>query len=313
MQPDKATLWVLEALAREDALSVRNDDIAAARKAYDKVFSCWTRTAASPGIETAVDIETGDGPAKVIIVNPRAGDICGTIIFIHGGGWSLGSAACYTPLAHRLAELSSMRVVVPDYPLAPEAPYPAALDALRMTARWVADNFAGPVILAGDSAGGALAAVLSGDEALCGSIAAQLLFYPVLDLRPDAHYPSRRQMGAGEYFLTEEAILGAAEGYCGNGGDPADPRISPIVEPDPGRLPPTFIAVAELDPLKDEALHYAGLLRQAGVSVETHLIKNTIHGCVSFSGKIPTGDDALVHATKFLVQSVIPNLRQAQP
>lgn len=301
MQADDATRLLLRELSAIDALSVRNEDISSARRAYDDVFSRWTRGADSPGTEVTTVINSGKGEIEMIIAEPCSGAIGGNIIFIHGGGWSLGSARCYMPLAHRLAELSGMRVVVPEYPLVPEAPYPAALIALRDAARWVADTFDGSMILAGDSAGGALAAVLCADEALQGRVAAQLLFYPVVDLRPDADYLSRKQLGSGEYFLSEEAILGAAAGYCGDFGNPCDPQISPILAQNLDRLPPTFIAVAELDPLKDEALHYASLLQESGVRVETHLIEGTVHGCISFSGRIPQGDGALTLAVEFLV------------
>ena len=298
MGADKATRAVLKDLASEKALTRGSDDIALVRAAYDRVFSSWTAGATAPTREDWFAIDAGGLRARALIVEPLSKP-AGGILFIHGGGWSLGTALCYAPLCRAIAAASGMRVVAPDFPQAPENPFPAAFDLLVAVARWTHSEFGSPIFLAGDSAGGTLCAAISADERINETINGQALFYPVLDLRPDARYRSRRRFGSGQYFLSQDGILGAAAWYCGDANDPNDPRISPILNPDLDRSPPTFILLPDLDPLKDEGEQYAALLKKAGTSVEIFRAKDTIHGCVSFSGRIPQGFEAIQRASKF--------------
>ncbi len=299
MGVDKATRAVLKDLSSEPALTRGSDDIAAVRATYDRVFSSWTVGAAAPTREDWVKIESGSQRTSALIVEPLRQLADCSILFIHGGGWSLGSALSYAPLSRVLSAETGMRVITPDFPQAPENPFPAAFDLLADVTTWAAGQFGGSLFFAGDSAGGALAAALSADARVAQLVKAQALFYPVLDLRPTAKYRSRRRFGSGKFFLSEAGILGAAAWYCGNDNDPADPRISPILEPNLIQLPPTFILLPDFDPLKDEGLKYADALRKSGVHIELVRAKNTIHGCVSFSGRIPEGREAIRQAARF--------------
>ena len=296
MRPDDATRAVLKDLAAETAFT--GTDLAAARAAYDRVFSSWMAGASAPTREDWIDIDASGRPARALSIEPVGCETEGTILFIHGGGWSLGSALCYAPLCRALAAETQRRVIAPDFPQAPEHPFPAAYELLADIVLWAKRTY-GPLILAGDSAGGALAAALCSDHRIESAVTAQVLIYPVLDLRPNAFYRSRRKLGGGKYFLAEAGILGAAAGYCGE-ADPGDPRISPIMTPDPGKLPPTFLLLPDLDPLKDEGEAYAALLRKKGVRVELHRAPKTIHGCLSFSGRIPAGGEGLPAIASFL-------------
>lgn len=297
MGADKATRAVLKDLAEERALTKGHEDIGVIRAAYDRVFSAWTATPDKPTREDW--IATGVNGDKAFVVEPVDAAPRGTIIFLHGGGWSLGNALCYAPLCRLLASESGMRVFAPDFPQAPKAPYPAALDMLLELTRWAGKHYDGPLMLAGDSAGGMLCAVIAAELSTEMQIAAQALFYPVLDLRANARYRSRKRLGSGKYFLSEDGILGAAAAYCGEKGDPSSPRLSPILEPQMQRLSDTFLLIPELDPLKDECERYNALLKKAGVTVEIFNARNTIHGCVSFSGRIMQGLEGLKQAASF--------------
>ena len=298
MGADKATRAVLNDLAREHSLTRGSDDIAQVRATYDRVFSSWTAGPSAPTQESWVDVEVDGGQVNSLIIEPVK-STAGTILFFHGGGWSLGSALCYAPVGRALAAEAGMRVVIPDFPQAPENPFPAAFEALVAVTAWARQKFDGPLFIAGDSAGGTLAAVISTDDRVRDGVSGQALFYPVIDLRPDARYRSRRRFGSGKYFLSEDGILGAAAWYCGETSDPADPRITPILNPRPEKVPPTFIFLPSLDPLKDEGEAYAALLKKSGVATEIYHAKNTIHGCVSFSGRIPEGREGIARTAAF--------------
>lgn len=298
MGPDRATRAVLKDLAGETALT-RAGSIEAARAAYDRVFSAWTAGAKAPTREDWVEIGADGARANALVVEPvgNAGD--GAVFFIHGGGWSLGSALCYAPLCRAIAAEAGLRVIAPDFPQAPEHPFPAAFEFLAGVTAAAAERFGGSLFLAGDSAGGTLAAALATHERVARFVKGQALFYPVLDLRPDARYRSRRRFGSGKYFLSQAGILGAAAWYCGDANDPADPRISPVLQPHPDRAPPTFMLLPDLDPLRDEGETYAAMLKRSGVSVEIFRARSTIHGCASFSGRIPQAREGLRRAGAF--------------
>lgn len=298
MGADKATRAVLRDLSKEYALTQGHEDIAVIRGAYDRVFSAWTAPPPKPTREDWIDINPAQD--RALAVEPIDEAPRGTVLFLHGGGWSLGNALCYAPLCRLLAAESGLRVLAPDFPQAPEAPYPAALDMLVELTRWADKRYDGPLMLAGDSAGGTLCAVIATELSTEIKVAGQALFYPVLDLRPKARYRSRKRLGSGKYFLSEDGILGAAAAYCGEAGDPSSPRLSPIVEPQIQRLPDTFLLIPELDPLKDECERYGAALKKNGVSVEMFNARNTIHGCVSFCRRIPQGLDGLKSAASFL-------------
>lgn len=303
MGADRATRAVLRDLADETSLTRGHDDIDVVRADYDRVFSSWTAGAAAPTREEWIDIDTEAGRTNALIVEPL-NEAAGTVLFFHGGGWSLGSALCYAPLCRALAAESGMRVIAPDFPQAPERPFPAAFDLLAAATIWADETFDGPLFLSGDSAGGTLAAAIGQSRRDAPPTKGQALFYPVLDLRPDARYPSRRRFGTGKFFLSEDGILGAAAWYCGDATSPEDPRVSPILEPDPKGAPPTFLLLPGLDPLKDEGEKYAARLKKHGVPVDVYHAKNTIHGCVSFSGRIPQGREGIKRAVQFFRRHV---------
>lgn len=213
------------------------------------------------------------------------------VVFFHGGGWTLGALSDYDVLLRSLAGLSGAIFVSIDYRLAPEHPFPAGLNDARAAAAFIhrqAEGLGGDphrFAVMGDSAGGNLAAVVTQQACRFGgpAIRAQFLLYPMLDIsRPHAAYRSRLLFGGGDYFLTRDALDASASDYLDYPAQAADPRVSPINEPNLKDLPATFFFVGDCDPLRDESAAYADRLAQAGVDVTFHRARGAIHGFLSF-------------------------------
>jgi acetyl esterase len=195
------------------------------------------------------------------------------LVYFHGGGWVQGSIATHEASCRLLAHLAGVRVLSVDYRLAPEHPFPAAVDDAVAAYAWAvreADRLgADPLRIAvgGDSAGGNLAAVVAqagrDDDALLAPVF-QLLIYPVTDESKD--YASSATFADG-YLLTAGAMDWYSDKYLPPGTDRSDPRISPLCAPDLTGLAPAHVATCLTDPLRDEGEAYAHRLRAAGVPV----------------------------------------------
>lgn len=193
------------------------------------------------------------------------------LVYFHGGGWVCGSVASHDPFCRLLAECAGVAVLSVEYRLAPEHPYPAPLDDALAALAWAASHAqelgCEGLAIGGDSAGANLAAVTA--NRLGGSIPlrAQMLLYPVTD-HPDGGHASYEENASG-YGLEASSMRWFWRQYAD--GVPADdPGISPLREAALPLLPPTLVASAEYDVLRDEAIAYARKLRDAGVAV-THL------------------------------------------
>ncbi|MBP3082685.1 alpha/beta hydrolase [Mycolicibacterium fortuitum] len=202
-----------------------------------------------------------------------------TVVFFHGGGFVLGDLETHDQLCRRLCSGADAVVVSVDYRLAPENPFPAAVDDAADALIWVCDHvedYGGlPVVaVAGDSAGATLAAVLAQNEA---RIAAQILIYPAVDVF--GLYVSRDLFAEG-YFLDAETLAWFVGSYLPAGTDPTDVRHSPArAAPEVlATLPPTLIATATFDPLRDEGEAYANRITKAGVEVDAVRYDGMIHG-----------------------------------
>jgi len=210
----------------------------------------------------------------------------GTIVYLHGGGWVVGSLFSFDPLCRALANAARASVVSVAYRLAPESPFPAAVEDARAAVRWVADHAeelgAEParLALAGDSAGGNLVAVAArhGDV----PVRAQALIYPVTDGARDT--PSYGEYAEG-YGLTAREMAWYWRRYL-DGRDPADPDASPLRAPDLAGQPPAFVLTAEYDVLRDEAEAYARRLQEAGVEVTAKRWPGVTHGFFRWLGEV---------------------------
>jgi acetyl esterase len=232
----------------------------------------------------------------------RAGVSHPTIVFLHGGGFVIGDLDTHDNLCRRLCREVDAVVVSVDYRVAPEHPFPAAVEDALAATRWVSDHVArlggdrDRVAIAGDSAGGNLAAVVTqawvAAEDERPPLAGQLLLYPVVDLEDDdgERYPSRLQHAEG-YLLAGDDLRWFADHYLGDAVDRRDPRMSPL-HGDLAGLPPAVVVSAEFDPLRDEAEAYAAALRDAGVPVVHRRFDGLIHGFFDLAALSPAAASA---------------------
>jgi acetyl esterase len=229
----------------------------------------------------------------VRIYNPADGDRARdgrlpVLVYYHGGGWTLGSIATYDSLCRALARGSGAVVVSVDYRLAPEHPFPAAVEDAHLALEWVvrnADDLGGDVrrlAVGGDSAGGNLATVVAlraRKEQL--PVAFQVLFYPSTDLsRTD--YPSYQQYGQ-DHWLTTQAVEMFRGFYVPDPRQWRHPEVSPLLAPeeDLRLLPPALVMTPGCDPLRDEGRAYADRLQALGVPVTYRLEPELIHASLS--------------------------------
>jgi acetyl esterase len=237
----------------------------------------------------AVTERTIDGPAGPLplrFYTPRG--LTGespALLFFHGGGWIYGDLGSHDATCRVLAEEAQVRVVAVDYRLAPEAPFPAAVDDSLAAWTWLTEHAAAlgidptRIAVGGDSAGGNLAAVVAQRTVAAGgpSPAFQLLIYPATDFLEKA--PSRHTYAEG-FFLTKEFMDLAEENYLVGSEDRSDPRLSPLYGDVTG-VAPAYVVTAGFDPLLDEGNAYAEKLREAGVPVEHVCEEGLIHGFVN--------------------------------
>ena len=204
-------------------------------------------------------------------------------LYLHGGGWALGSVEEVEPLCRRLANRSGWAVLAVGYRLAPEHPYPAAIEDVERAVAWLRREGAALGIdasrlaLAGDSAGGNLAAAVTLRARARGAPAylLQALIYPALDLADEA--PSRLEFAEG-FGLDRATVRWHVESYAPGLADRRRPDVSPLRAESLAGLPPAVVVTAEYDPLRDEGEEYAVRLADAGVPVVATCYLGMIHG-----------------------------------
>jgi acetyl esterase len=221
------------------------------------------------------------------------------LVYFHGGGFVVGDLDTHDNTCRFIARQAGIRVVAVDYRLAPEHPFPAAIDDAVSAFQWVgehASDLGGDprrLAVGGDSAGGNLAAGVAqaarGDE----GPAFQLLFYPWVDL--SSKRDSYRLFGEG-FLLTEAELEWYRRHYLGREEDATDPRCSPLLGEHLEGIAPAYIATAGFDPLRDEGEAYATRLREAGVRVALRRHSGLIHAFVNSVGVGRLGKDALLEA-----------------
>ena len=244
------------------------------------------------------------------------------LVWFHGGGWISGDIGYSDQFCRSLADGVGCEVRSVDYRLAPEHPFPAAVEDALAAVRWAA-SAGREVVVGGDSAGGNLAAAVAQELAAEAAqeqgqelipeygtvpgirLAGQLLVYPVVDT----------DRGTPSYLAYDGLVLGVAEmgwffdQYLPREQDRTSPRAAPLRAPDLGGLPPAVIAVAGHDPLRDEGVAYAERLRAAGVPVTLLEFPSLPHGFLRFTGPVPAAADAaeqIVAATAALTHDTTP-------
>lgn len=225
---------------------------------------------------------SGDLAARVY--RPDAVGPLPTVVLFHGGGWVIGDLDTHDNMARSICRDCDAVVLSVDYRLAPEAPFPAAVEDAVAATRWAADHLdelggSDVLAVAGDSAGGNLAAVVAQQLRDSGgpALAAQLLVYPATDVLGD--YASRFDNGEG-YFLDLPTMAWFMEQYAADPEHHGDPRLSPMRASSLEGLPPAVVVTAEYDPLRDEGEAYAAALAEAGVAVDSRRFDGMIHGFI---------------------------------
>lgn len=206
------------------------------------------------------------------------------IIFIHGGGWTLGDIQTRDASCREISVLTGACIVSVEYKLAPENHFPSALDECYFASSWVWDNSEkldidrSSFLVMGDSAGGNLAAALANRSAAFGKpgVTGQVLLYPVVDLT-STNTPSYKEFGEN-HFVTKELMEWFINAYVPDNLLRNNPEVSPLLAQFKTLPAKAFIVTAECDVLRDEGEAYARKLEQSGVEVIMHRYKSMIHG-----------------------------------
>ncbi|HEV2518886.1 MAG TPA: alpha/beta hydrolase [Devosia sp.] len=225
----------------------------------------------------------------------RGGCEPGTILFLHGGGWVVGSLDTHDGAARALAKAASCALLSVEYRKAPEHPFPAGLDDAETALRWIIAEGAGlglsdHIILSGDSAGANIAAALAlraRDHGI--GLAGQMLIYPATDLARET--TSTAQFAHG-YFLSRATLRWYITNYL-SGADPTNPEASPLLAPDLTGLCPTLLVTADHDPLRDEGRAYAARLTAAGNAATLQEWPGTTHGFMIMAGVTPAARELI--------------------
>ena len=247
-------------------------------------------------------LDTDAGAVRVRVFTPEADGPVPIMMYFHGGGYVKGGLDETDAFCRRLARTTGNVVVSVDYRLAPEHPYPAALDDAYRCSLWAYENAEAlggtkdSFSVCGESAGGNLAAVVCllarSDEKI--EISRQVLLQPVVDFT--LSYPSI-DMPASECLVPREDLAWYYEEYYE--GDTRDFRVSPIFADDLSGLPPALIITAEHDTLRDEGKAYADRLESSGVPTQYRCYSGMIHGFLQMAGLVDEAQQAIDEISRF--------------
>ena len=239
------------------------------------------------------------GALRLRLYRPHtSGQALPVLLYLHGGGWTIGDLDTHDVLCRQLACEAGGAVVAVDYRMGPEHRFPAAVDDCVEAFRWVLaqapDLHLDPrrTAVGGDSAGGNLAAALclvqrDAGQPLPGF---QLLIYPATDMRAVA--PSHTTNGQG-YMLTSDSIAWYRGNYIADAAQWTDWRASPLLAASHASLPPALVLTAGFDPLRDEGLQYANALSAAGVPTQYVCFERQIHGFITMGRVIEEAHTAV--------------------
>ncbi len=283
---------------------------AEAKAAYEK--GAGVLEIPKPAIARIEDftIAARDGHAMAARLYAPSSDRLPVLVFFHGGGFTVGSIATHDTLCRSLSLKSGCAVVSVDYRLAPEHKFPTASNDAWDAVQFVAQLGASlgldgsRLALGGDSAGGTLAAscaILARDAGI--AVALQLLFYPGMAAHQDT---SSHRLFADGPLLTESLISYFFRAYVRTPADRDDWRFAPLLADDVDGIAPTWIGLAECDPLVDEGIAWADKLRVAGVPVDLEIYRGVIHEFVKMGRAIPEALTAQAHAAHALEKALKP-------
>jgi acetyl esterase len=304
MALDPQARMVLTQMEKSGGPPINELSVEEARKASEALASMQGIPEPVAGVEDRMlPGPGGEIPARTYV--PFGKEPFPVLVYFHGGGWVLGDIELSDGLCRTLANTTGCIVVSVGYRLAPEHPFPAAVDDAFYATQWAAANASGfggdPLRLAvsGDSAGGNLAAVVAQIARDRGkpAIQFQLLIYPATDAACDT--PSYSENAEG-YFLTKAAMQWFWNHYLPKDVDRCHPHVSPLRADNFADLPPALVITAEFDPLRDEGELYAQRMQAAGTPVQLIRYNGMIHGFFAMGGLIDQGRMAVQQAAAAL-------------
>ncbi|MBZ5736674.1 alpha/beta hydrolase [Nocardioides mangrovi] len=274
-----------------------------ARHQIDEEALTFAATYPPFAVEEDLVIPGPAGPIPATRYRARAGESRGLLVFFHGGGWVVGSRVSHDSPVRFLAQHAEVDVLSVDYRLAPEHPFPAAIEdaraawdyAVAQAPAWGLDP--AHIAIGGDSAGGnmtaSLALLLRGEPV---QPTLQLLLFPATDLSEARLTRASLHEFADGFFLTRRQMDWYLERYLADPADALDPRASPLLADDLAGAAPAYLAVAGFDPLRDDGLAYAQRLEECGVPVEVAREGDLIHAFINVTGLSPSAYDATLRA-----------------
>ncbi len=314
MALDFATAAFLQEMSATDGKPLHESTVAEAR-ALGATLAALSGPAPEMARVEEHSVSSGDGAVPVRVLVPIESSP-GVIVFYHGGGWVLGSIDESEVVARKIAERTSCAVVLVEYRRAPEHRYPTAVDDSYAALEWTAEHLSDiagaevPLIVAGDSAGGNLAAVMAvrARDRNGPRIALQALIYPVTDADFDRpSYVDREN----QLLLTKEAMIWFWDHYLPDARRREEPDASPLRTPDLAGLPPAVVLTAEHDVLRDEGEAYADRLEAAGVPVDRRRFAGQTHGF--FTLLMLPGSEAGFQQVVKAVRACVVRAGKAQP
>jgi acetyl esterase len=260
-------------------------------------------------VERHTVVAVDGAPLSMRVLVPRGG-ARGVIVFYHGGGWVTGSPDEVETLGRMLAHRAGCAVVLAEYRLAPEHPFPAAVDDAWTALVWAGEHSetlgpAGlPLIVAGDSSGANLAAVVAQRAAREGpALALQILVEPVTDC--DTETASYRDP-ENQLIVTRDSMVWFFDRYAPDVEARRDPRLAPLRAASLSGAPPAVVLTAEHDVLRDEGEAYAERLRAAGVDVLHKRFAGQMHGFFALVNVLPASDAGLDYVVEAIESRLGP-------
>jgi acetyl esterase/lipase len=292
MTPHPQVLALLEAAASSAPPTLDKVPVFVARRLYAE--RCARVMPKPPEATTRLLLVPGGPAIRAYRPAGTAKEALPALVFFHGGGWSIGDLDTHDVLCRQLALGARCAVFSVEYRLAPESPFPAAVDDCLAAANFVAREFASlsidasRVAVGGDSAGGNLAAVVA--VALKQAVAFQLLIYPATDQRMQSASLARNGEG---YLLTRTMMDKFRAYYLPRREDHTDWRASPLLAKSLAGVAPAFVLTAGFDPLLDEGRDYAGRLAREGIEVAYRCYEDMIHGFILMGGVLESANAAV--------------------
>ncbi len=300
-----------------DAPSTREMGVEEARSDLERMAVAMCGN--GEGVGWSVD-RRAPGPGGEVPVRLYAPDVAGplpVVVYLHGGGWAVGSLDSFDALCRRLANRTGALVVSVAYRLAPEHPFPAAVEDAETAVRWAHAHApelgADPtrIAVAGDSAGANLATVIARRLRDAGGpeLALQALMYPALD--PTLASESCQALGE-DYMLSRSDMAWFWELYL-SGADPEHPDAAPARAAELSGLAPAYVLTAEYDPLRDEGEAYAAQLEAAGVATTLRRWPGAVHGFVRWLKVADAAGSALDEVAGALREALAPRASLPSP